>query len=145
MLWATRYPPIRRAGANLLLSVAGFGVAMIVFGLSRNFYLSLVALAFSGGFDGVSMVIRGAILRMLTPEHLRGRVAAVNWVFIGSSNELGAMESGVFAKMMGTARSVWAGGIVTLLVVAATTGLAPKLRNLGLDPASLDQEEERGL
>jgi len=133
MLWATRHPPVKHAGWNLIGCVAGFGVVMIVFGLSRNFYLSLFALVASGGFDGVSMVIRGTILRLLTPENLRGRVSAVNWVFIGSSNELGAMESGLAAKMFGAARSVWVGGIFTLCVVAATCGLAPKLRQLSLD------------
>jgi len=133
MLWATRHPPVKHAGWNLLGSVAGFGVVMIVFGLSQNFYLSLFALMASGGFDGVSMVIRGAVLRLLTPENLRGRVSAVNWVFIGSSNELGAMESGLGAKLFGTARSVWVGGIFTLFVVAATCGLAPKLRELSLE------------
>ncbi|AIE84871.1 MFS transporter [Fimbriimonas ginsengisoli] len=134
MLWTTRHPPVKRAGVNLLLSVGAFGISMIVFGVSKNFYLSLLALAASGGFDGVNMVIRGVILRMLTPEHLRGRVAAVSWVFIGSSNELGAMESGIFARLMGTARSVWAGGVLTLLVVAATAKLAPELRRLSFEP-----------
>lgn len=142
MLWATRHPPIKHAGANLLFSVAGFGVAMIVFGLSRNFYISLFALALSGGFDGVSMVIRGAILRLLTPENLRGRVSAVNWVFIGSSNELGAMESGIAARLLGAARSVWIGGFFTLAVVAGTLGLAPKLRALSLNPEALAAAEE---
>ena len=134
MAWATRRPPVANAGMNLLLCVAGFGVTMIVFGLSRSFLLSLVTLFFSGVFDGVSMVIRGAILRLLTPEHLRGRVSAVNWVFIGSSNELGALESGLAASWLGTARSVWAGGIVCLGVVAACFGWLPELRELHLDP-----------
>ena len=134
MVWSTKHPPIAHAGRNLLWCVGGFGVTMIVFGLSRSFTLSLIALAFSGAFDGVSMVIRGAILRMLTPEHIRGRVAAVNWVFIGSSNELGALESGIAAKLLGTTRAVWAGGIVCLGVVGFVAARLPKLRELRLNP-----------
>lgn len=140
MLWSTKHPPIAHAGRNLILCVAAFGVTMIVFGLSRNFTLSLIALVFSGVFDGVSMVIRGAILRMLTPEHLRGRVAAVNWVFIGSSNELGALESGVAARLLGPIRAVWMGGLVCLGVVATVAQTLPKLRNLQLDPSKLPEE-----
>lgn len=132
MLWATRRPPVENAGRTLLLCIAGFGVSIIVFALSTNLYLSLVALAFSGAFDGVSMVIRRAILRLRTPDHLRGRVASVSLLFIGSSNELGALESGVAAHLLGTTRSVWMGGIVTLLVVAATALNVPELRHLHL-------------
>ena len=94
MLIATRRPPSRHAGRTLLICVAGFGVSMIVFGLSTTFALSMVALFFSGVTDGLSMVIRNTILRVLSPERIRGRVASVNWVFIGASNELGAFESG---------------------------------------------------
>src|SRR5262249_17941091 len=104
MLWSTRHPPIRHAGRNLLLCVAGFGVSMIVFALSRNFALSLVALAFSGAFDGVSMVIRGAVVLLLSPENMRGRISAVSSIFIGSSNEIGAFESGIAASLLGTVR-----------------------------------------
>ncbi|MBB5234418.1 MFS transporter [Deinococcus budaensis] len=132
MLWATRHPPLRNSGRTLLLGVAGFGVSIIVFALSRDFYLSLVALFFTGVFDGVNMVIRKAILRLRTPDHLRGRVAAVSLLFIGSSNELGALESGVAASLLGTARSVWAGGLVTLLVVALVAWRVPGLRSLHL-------------
>ncbi len=134
MLWATRYPPVKHAGRNLFLAVAGFGVAMIVFALSRSFALSIVALFFSGVFDGISVVIRRSILRLMSPEHLRGRIASVSMIFIGSSNELGALESGVAAKLLGTVRSVWAGGVVTLIVAAAAAVCAPKLRRLSLDP-----------
>lgn len=136
MLWATKRPPIRHAGLNLLMCVGGFGIMMIVFAFSRSFWVSMIALALSGAFDGVSMVIRGAILRLLTPENLRGRVSAVNWVFIGSSNELGAFESGLAAKWLGTVRSVWVGGIVCLGVVAGAAGLLPDLRRLSLDQAT---------
>jgi MFS family permease len=134
MLWATRHPPVKNAGKILLGAVAGFGVAIIVFALSKNFYLSLLALALSGMFDGISVVIRETTLRLLSPEHLRGRIAAVNWVFIGSSNEIGAFESGVAASLLGTIPAVWLGGVVTLLVVGATALLAPELRALNLDP-----------
>lgn len=132
MLVATRRPPARHAGRDLILAVAGFGVSMIVFGLSRNFALSLVALVASGMFDGLSMVIRRTILRVMSPEHMRGRIASVSSIFIGSSNEIGAFESGVLATLLGTARSVWLGGVVTLVVVGAVAVLAPKLRALDL-------------
>jgi MFS family permease len=134
MLWATRQPPVKNAGKILLGVVAGFGVSIILFALSRNLFLSLIALAASGLFDGVSIVIRETTLRLLSPEHLRGRIAAVNWVFIGSSNEIGAFESGMVASLLGTVPTVWLGGVVTLIVVGATALLAPQLRKLNLDP-----------
>jgi MFS family permease len=132
MLWSTRHPPIRHAGRNLLLCVAGFGVSIIVFALSENFYLSMFALAASGACDGVSVVIRRAILRLNSPEHMRGRVAAVNMIFISASNELGAFESGIAAAALGTVRSVWLGGVVTLLIAGGAAIFAPKLRRLNL-------------
>ncbi len=131
-LIATRRPPTTDAGRNLLFCVAGFGISMIVFGLSTNFLLSLVALFFSGVFDGVSMIIRDVITRVLSPDHMRGRIASVTWVFIGASNEIGAFESGVAAKLLGTAPSVYLGGCVTMLVVAAVAATMPKLRALKL-------------
>ena len=132
MLFATKRPPIERAGRNLLVVVALFGVTMIVFALSRSLWLSCLALFFSGVFDGVSMVIRGAILRLTTPDHLRGRVSSVSWVFIGSSNEFGALESGYAAKWLGTTRSVLYGGILTLAVVGSVGLAFPSLRRLRL-------------
>ena len=137
-LWATRQPPARNAGATLLWCVAGFGVSIIVFALSHNLWLSLVALAFSGAFDGVSMVVRRAILRLRTPDHLRGRVSSVSLIFIGSSNEIGAFESGFAASLLGTARSVWLGGLVTLLVVIVAAWKVPELRRLDLTKAALE-------
>lgn len=134
MLWATRHPPSKHSGKILLSVVAGFGVSMIVFALSRNFVLSLLALAFSGMFDGVSIVIRETILRLYSPEALRGRIAAVSWIFIGSSNEIGAFESGVAASLVGAVPAVWIGGVVTLIVVGLTAVFAPKLRDMDLDP-----------
>jgi MFS family permease len=135
MIAAARWPPSRHAGRTLLICVTGFGVSMIVFGLSTSFLLSLVALFMSGVTDGISMVIRSTILRVLSPEAIRGRVAAVNWVFIGASNELGAFESGVAARLFGTVPSVVGGGVLTLAVVAAVTALVPGLRSLDLDRA----------
>jgi MFS family permease len=134
MLWSTRRPPVKNSGKIFMGVVAGFGVSMIVFALSRNFFLSLAALAFSGLFDGISVVIRETLMRLYSPEALRGRIASVNWIFIGSSNELGAFESGVAASLLGTVPAVALGGVVTLLVVAATSILAPQLRNMELDP-----------
>ena len=141
MLWSTHRPPIRHAGRNLLLCVGGFGISMIVFAFSQHFWLSLAALAFSGGFDGVSVVIRKSILRILSPDHMRGRISAVGSIFISSSNELGAFESGVAAKLLGAARSVWVGGLVTLAVVFLAAVGSPKLRSLNLtDPKYLANE-----
>ncbi|MFN8445804.1 MAG: MFS transporter [Caldilineaceae bacterium] len=132
MLVTARISVTHQAGRNLLIFVAGFGVSMLVFGWSTNFWLSLVALFFSGVFDGVSMVIRRIIVQRLSPEAMRGRIAAVSWLFIGASNEVGAFESGVAAKLLGTAPSVLAGGIATLLVVSVTSWILPELRKLKL-------------
>lgn len=131
-IWTIQYPPARRAGPLLLLCVAGFGVSIILFAFSKNFYLSLAALVASGVFDGVSMVIRSSILLTFSPENMRGRIASVNMIFISASNELGAFESGVAAKLLGTIRAVWAGGLLTLFVVAVTAYKAPRLRRLNL-------------
>lgn len=141
MLWATRNPPTRNAGAVLLWSVAGFGVSIIVFALSKNFVVSLLALGASGAFDGISMVVRRSILRLFTPDAMRGRVSAVSQIFIGSSNEIGAFESGFAASLLGTVRSVWLGGLVTLAVVAFTAWRAPKLRGLSLEPSKHPEME----
>jgi MFS family permease len=112
-------PPMRRAGATLLWAVAGFGVATVVFGLSRSFWLSMAMLFLTGIFDTVSVVVRHTLVQLLTPDAMRGRVSAVNNVFIGSSNELGAFESGVTAAWFGPVISVVAGGVGTVLVVLA--------------------------
>jgi MFS family permease len=130
-LLLTRMPPIRQAGRTLLWVVAGFGVATLVFGLSQNFVLSMVALGFTGAFDNVSMVIRGSLVPLLTPNAMRGRVAAVERVFISSSNELGAVESGITARLWGAVPAVIVGGIGTLVVVALVALFAPQLRALG--------------
>jgi MFS family permease len=132
-IYLTKNPPIINAGRKLLWSVLGFGAATILFAFSTNFYLSLFALALTGLFDDVSMVIRGTIVQLYTPNEMRGRVSAVNGIFIGSSNELGAFESGVAARFMGLVPSVAFGGCMTLLVVALTAKFAPKLRDLSID------------
>ena len=123
-------PPLRRAGRTLLVNVALFGLSMIGFGLSRNFFLSTALLALSGMVDTVSVVIRSTLLQVMTPDHLLGRVASVNAIFIGSSNELGAFESGTAARLIGTVPSVVFGGLATLVVVAVTALKVPRLRRL---------------
>ncbi|WP_241191226.1 MFS transporter [Deinococcus psychrotolerans] len=138
MLYATKHPPGKGAGRILLSAIAGFGLSIMVFGFSRNFYLSVAALIATGIFDGISMVIRSATLQLKAPDHMRGRVNAVSGMFIGASNELGAFESGVAAKLLGTAHSVWLGGIVTLIVVGVTAYLAPELRAMDLTDIAED-------
>ncbi|HKG90818.1 MAG TPA: MFS transporter [Gemmatimonadaceae bacterium] len=124
-------PPFRRAGVALLWNVAAFGLCMIGFGLSRNFALSVGLLALSGMVDNVSVVIRGTLIQVMTPAHLLGRVSAVNSIFIGSSNEIGAFESGVAAKLLGAVRAVVLGGIATLGVVGVIAWKLPEVRRLG--------------
>jgi sugar phosphate permease len=125
-------PPVRETGKILFISVVGFGLCMIAFAVSKNFYLSVLVLILSGGFDNVSVVIRGTILQLFTPDDMRGRVASVNSIFIGSSNELGAFESGVAAKLMGLVSSVIFGGVMTLIVVFITERVNKPLRRLSL-------------
>jgi len=132
--------PITRAGRTLLWSVALFGGATIVFGLSQNFWLSLAMLVLIGASDNISVIIRQTLVHSLTPDSMRGRVSAVNQVFIGASNELGGLESGVTAKWFGPVISVVAGGFGTLLVVLGVAGKWPQIRRLGslkeLQPAN---------
>jgi predicted MFS family arabinose efflux permease len=123
--------PISRAGRTLLWSVAMFGAATVVFGLSQNFWLSLAMLVLIGGSDNISVVIRQTLIQSLTPDSMRGRVSAVNQVFIGASNELGGLESGVTAKLFGPVVSVVGGGLGTLLVVLGVAGKWPQIRRLG--------------
>jgi MFS family permease len=124
-------PPVERAGRTLLWAVATFGAATIVFGLSQHYWLSLAMLVLIGASDNISVVIRQTLVQSLTPDGMRGRVSAVNQVFIGASNELGGLESGVTAKLFGPVISVVAGGAGTLLVVLAVAGKWPQLRRLG--------------
>jgi MFS family permease len=125
-------PPVRETGKILFICVLGFGLCMIGFGLSKSFLLSGLLLILSGAFDNVSVVIRGTILQLFTPDEMRGRVASVNSIFIGSSNELGAFESGVAARLMGLVPSVVFGGIMTLAVVFTTIRVNKPLRKLSL-------------
>ncbi|MGA8864984.1 MAG: MFS transporter [Gallionella sp.] len=127
-----RFPVNQHAGRLLLAAVAGFGICIISFALSPYFWLAALFLMLSGFFDGVSVVMRSTIMQLATPDAMRGRVAAISGIFIGSSNELGAFESGVAARLMGLIPSVIFGGAMTLAVVATTGYFAPKLRKLEL-------------
>lgn len=129
----TAYVPLsKNAGLKLLAAIFAFGICIIVFGLSTIFWVSLIALFFSGVFDGISVVIRQTILQLKTPDHMRGRVSAVNSMFVGSSNELGAFESGLTARLMGTVTAVVFGGTMTLIVVLTTGIISPTFRKLDL-------------
>ncbi|MDN8615468.1 MFS transporter [Variovorax ginsengisoli] len=123
----TRRPVERHVGRTLLLAVGLFGVCMVVFGLSRSFTVSLVALAVSGGADMVNVVIRQTLVQLETPDAMRGRVSAVNSIFIGASNQLGEFESGATAALLGPVGSVVAGGVGTVLVALAWFRLFPSL------------------
>lgn len=125
-------PQFKNAGRNLLICVAGFGVTIILFALSENYFLSFAMLLIGGMFDNVSVIIRSTIIQLFTPDEMRGRVSSVNSIFIGSSNELGSFESGVAAKLLGLVPSVIFGGSMTLGVVGAVYKLAPKLKTLRL-------------
>lgn len=124
-------PPMRHAGPALLWSVAGFGIGIVIFGLSENFWISLAAMALCGACDNISVVIRHTLMQLRTPENIRGRVAAVNTVFIASSNELGQVESGIVAHYFGPVFAVVSGGVGTILVVLGAACLWPEIRTLG--------------
>ncbi len=133
ILIVSAYIPFNKnAGIKLLSAIFAFGICIIVFGLSSVFWLSVAALFLSGIFDGISVVIRQTILQLKTPDHMRGRVSAVNSIFVGSSNELGAFESGLTAKLMGTVTAVVFGGSMTLLTVFITGVVSPTFRKLDL-------------
>ena len=123
-------PPMTRAGRTLLLAVFAWGLSIIGFALSRNVWLSCALLAMGGAVDGVSVVIRSTLLQARTPPHVMGRVMAVNSIFIGSANEIGAFESGVTARLFGAVNSVLLGGVVTIAVVLSMAVLSPTLRRL---------------
>ncbi len=142
MLGSTRFPLHKNAGKKLLWAVFGFGICIIVFGMSTYFWLSVIALFVSGAVDGISMIIRQTILQLKTPDHMRGRVASVNSMFVGSSNELGAFESGVTAKLMGTVTAVIFGGSMTLITVGITAFASPTFRKLDLTKDIEDHEKE---
>ncbi|WP_367772377.1 MFS transporter [Flavobacterium sp. WC2421] len=134
-------PMNKNAGLKLLAAIFAFGLCIITFGLSTIFALSVFALFLSGAVDGISVVIRQTILQLKTPDHMRGRVSAVNSIFVGSSNELGAFESGLTAKLMGTVTSVVFGGSMTLLIVLGTGIFSPSFRKLDLQK-DIDEHEK---
>ncbi len=134
----TRLPPFKHAGKTLLLAVAGFGVATIIFGVSSNFLLSVAMLFALGALDNISVVIRSTLVLTWTPDEMRGRTSAVNSIFIGASNELGGFESGATASILGTIPAVVLGGIGTIIVVLSVAKIWPQMRNL----ETLDAPEE---
>jgi MFS family permease len=138
-------PPIKRGGRAILITVVVFGVATIMFGVSKSLAVSLVALFLLGAADNISVVIRQTVLQLMTPDSMRGRVTAVSVIFIGSSNELGEFESGVAASMLGLGPSVVFGGVMTLITVGVVSVIWPELRQLGslehLKPPDVDEAE----
>jgi MFS family permease len=140
MFTSAHFPLNKGAGLKLLGSIFGFGLCIIIFGLSTSFWISVIALFFSGVTDGISMIIRQTILQLRTPDHMRGRVASVNSMFVGSSNELGAFESGLTAKLMGTVTAVVFGGCMTLITVVFTGAVSPTFRKLDLRKDLEDHE-----
>ncbi len=141
--WLATRPAMERSGATMLWAVAGFGLATIVFGISRWFGLSLAMLFATGALDNISVVVRQTLIQMLTPDEMRGRVSAVNNMFIGASNDLGAVESGVVAQFTSPTFAVVSGGLGTLLVVALAALRWPKLRQYGrLDGSKSESSAE---
>jgi len=128
--WLAHMPPFKQAGKTLLLAVTGFGLATIVFGLSKIFWLSVLMLFLLGALDNISVVIRSTLMLTRTPDEMRGRVSSVNSIFIGMSNELGAFESGFLASLVGPVIAVWGGGVGTIIVVLIVARLWPEMRNL---------------
>ena len=124
-------PPMRRAGVAMLWAVAGYGVATIIFGISQWFWLSLLMMFLVGALDNISVVVRHTLVQMLTPDEMRGRVSAVNGVFIVASNDLGGLESGLTAWLFGPVISVVGGGVGTILVVIAAARLWPQILRIG--------------
>src|SRR5205809_6393404 len=123
--------PLQKAGRTLLFAVAGFGTVTIVFGISRHFWLSMAMLCLLGSCDNISVVVRSTLVQVLTPDEMRGRVSALNGLFIGTSNELGAFESGFVANFFGPVVSVVSGGLGTIVIVILMTWLSPELRRFG--------------
>jgi predicted MFS family arabinose efflux permease len=136
-------PPIRRGGPVLLWAVVSFGVATIVFGMSKSYPLSLAALFTLGAADNISVVIRATVLQLLTPDSMRGRVSAVSIIFIGTSNEIGELESGVAAQWLGVIPAVTLGGVMTLVTVVVVDRAWPELRRLGFAGAFATARTDR--
>jgi len=126
------YPPGKKAGIALLWSVVAFGLFTILFAFSTNYWLAFLMLFATGAFDNVSVVVRHSILQLMTPDNMRGRVSAINNIFVGSSNEIGAFESGVAARIMGLVPSIAFGGLMTILVVFGVHKVNPRLKNLDI-------------
>lgn len=124
-------PPMRHAGRTMLWAVAGFGVATIVFGLSQWFWLSMAMMFLIGAMDNISVVVRHTLVQMLTPDHMRGRVSAINSIFIVASNDLGGLESGFTARLLGPVVSVVAGGLGAIVVVLGTSRIWPQILSIG--------------
>jgi MFS family permease len=135
-IYLARRPLLNDSGRYLFLSVAGFGLSIIAFGISSNLWVCAFFLFISGCCDSISVVIRGSVMQLTTPDHMRGRISAINGIFIGSSNELGALESGIAASLMGLVPSIIFGGAATIAVVILTYRLAPHLRKLHLKDIS---------
>lgn len=133
MLGTAYFPPTKKAWRNMLIAVTGFGVATLVFALSTNFWLSCLALFLTGSFDSISVIIRQTILQVLPPDHMRGRVNSVNGIFVSCSNELGAFESGVAAKILGPVNSVLFGGIMTLIIASILFSRSKELFDVKLE------------
>lgn len=144
MVIMVRYSPLNKPWRNLLIAVTGFGLCIIGFGLSRSFLLTVLFLFGQGAFDSISVIIRGTLVQLLTPDHMRGRVSAVNSMFIGSSNEIGDVESGVMANWLGTVPAVLVGGSITLLIVTITYFKTKSLLPLGVsDIHTVEVTEEK--
>lgn len=141
MLLLVRYPPLARPWRNLLIAVAGFGCAIIGFGVAQTFILSLIFLFAQGAFDSVSVIIRSTLLQLLTPDKMRGRVSAINSLFIGSSSEIGNFESGMAAKLLGTVPAVLFGGGMTLLIAGLTWIQTKRQLRLSLEELTAGQED----
>ena len=144
MVIMVRYSPLNKPWRNLLIAVTGFGLCIIGFGLSRSFLLTILFLFGQGAFDSISVIIRGTLVQLLTPDHMRGRVSAVNSMFIGSSNEIGDFESGLMANWLGTVPAVLVGGSITLLIVTITYFKTTSLLPLGVsDIHTVEVSEEK--
>jgi MFS family permease len=144
MVVMVRYSPLNKPWRNLLIAVTGFGLCIIGFGLSRSFLLTVLFLFGQGAFDSISVIIRGTLVQLLTPDHMRGRVSAVNSMFIGSSNEIGDVESGVMANWLGTVPAVLLGGSITMLIVIITYFKTKSLLPLGVsDIHTVEVTEEK--
>ena len=138
-------PPLKRAGRALIFAVVGFGAATVVFGLSKNFWLSVAMLFLAGALDNISVVVRSTLVQVMTPDSLRGRVSAVNGIFISLSNELGGFESGVAARFIGTVPSVVAGGVGSILVVLGVVLKWPNVAHLGSLADTMPEEVEEAV